>query len=255
MNGLSLFSGIGGLDLGVERAGIITVGQVEIDPWCRRVLAKHWPDVPRHDDVRTAADWWLAEERPHVDLVFGGPPCQPFSVAGRKRGIADERWGWPWMADVVRRVRPRYVLVENVPTLVRDRDAFGWVLGDLAELGFDAEWSVISACALGAPHVRERLFLVAFADGGMGAARLGIGAQQRFAGLPWRISAGADLRARARAWRSAVAGAVETSRVDGREADGAARRMVEAGGNAVVVDVAEHIGRLIVAADAQAVAS
>jgi DNA (cytosine-5)-methyltransferase 1 len=101
MNGLSLFSGIGGLDLGLERAGIRTVGQVEIDLWCRRVLAKHWPDVPRHDDVRTAADWWLSRRRPRVHLVSGGPPCQPVSDAGRKMAQQDERWLWPQMRDTI----------------------------------------------------------------------------------------------------------------------------------------------------------
>src|SRR5690348_11915979 len=104
-----------------------TVGQVEIDPWCRRVLARHWPDVPRHDDVRTAPEWWASTERPPVDVVCGGFPCQPFSSAGLRRGVGDERWGWPWMASVVRAVRPRYVVVENVADLVRSprfRDAF-----------------------------------------------------------------------------------------------------------------------------------
>ena len=177
---LSLFAGIGGLDLGLERAGLRTVGQVEIDPFCRRVLARHWPEVPRHDDVRTAPAWWTGAPRPRVDVVAGGFPCQPFSTAGRRRGVADERWGWPWMAGVVRLVRPRYVLVENVPGLLRDRDAFGWVLADLATLGFDARWGVLSACALGAPHTRERLFLLAYPHRVRWAP--GVGASGRVAG-------------------------------------------------------------------------
>ena len=93
MNVLSLFAGIGGLDLGLERAGMTVVGQVEIEPFCQRVLAKHWPEVPRHDDVRTAVEWWMGGARPAVDVVCGGFPCQPFSVAGEGRGVADERWG------------------------------------------------------------------------------------------------------------------------------------------------------------------
>src|SRR5688572_3769518 len=169
MNVLSLFSGIGGLELGLERAGMTVVGQVEIDPFCRRVLAKHWPDVPRHDDVRTCVEWWRSGPRPAVHVVAGGFPCQPFSSSGLRRGVADERWGWPWMFDVVRELRPDVVLVENVADLLRYRDAFGWLLGDLAELGFDAEWDVLSACAVGAPHPRERLFLVANATGDHGA--------------------------------------------------------------------------------------
>ena len=246
LNGLSLFSGIGGLDLGLDRAGIATVGQVEIDPWCRRVLARHWPDVPRHDDVRTAGDWWLSEERPDVDVVAGGPPCQPFSAAGRRRGVGDERWGWPWMAAVVRLVRPRYVVVENVAALLDDADAFGRLLGDLAALRFDAEWSVLSACAMGAPHPRERLFVVAHPHGGHGSSGLGH--------LTDRPGSLQSRRLRARAWRDDVDRSLAASRADDRETDGPARRMVAAGGNAVVPQVAEVVGRLIVTAEKESAA-
>jgi DNA (cytosine-5)-methyltransferase 1 len=239
VNVLSLFAGIGGLELGLERAGMATVGQVELDPYCQRVLARHWPEVPRHDDVRTAPDWWLGELRPRVDVVCGGFPCQPFSTAGLRRGIGDERWGWPWMANVVRAVRPEYVVVENVAALLSDADAFGWLLADLASLGFDAEWSVLSACAVGAPHTRDRLFLVAYTDGRDGTP--GVGAR------PIRSGPLPHERHRARAWRDQVDRSLEAARTDGREANGAARRMVSALGNAVVPAVAEHIGRLIVA--------
>lgn len=247
MNVLSLFAGVGGLELGLERAGMDVVAQVELDEWCRRVLARHWPDVPQHDDVRTAPEWWLSVDRPIVDVVCGGFPCQPFSTAGRRRGIGDERWGWPWMADVVRVARPSYVLLENVAALLADADAFGWVLGDLAALGFDAEWGVLPACAVGAPHRRERLFLVAYphrVDGGQG---LGIGQELGLPRIAWGITEGKRSRTAARAWRDRVDRAVAASRADDREADGDARRMVAAGGNAVVPQVAEHIGRLIVA--------
>ncbi len=163
MNVLSLFSGIGGLDLGLERAGMTVVGQVEIDPFCRRVLAKHWPEVPRHDDVRTCVGWWRGEPRPAVHVVAGGPPCQPVSSAGNGLAQADQRWLWPDMAGVVRALRPRLVVVENVTGLLARGMAD--VLGDLAALGFDAEWGVLSACAVGAPHPRERVFVVAHASG------------------------------------------------------------------------------------------
>lgn len=239
VNYLSLFSGIGGLDLGLDRAGWTCVGQVERDPLRRAILARHWSEVPRHDDVRTAPAWWAAGARPAVHLVAGGFPCQPFSPAGRRRGTADERWGWPWMVDVVRAVRPAYVLVENVATLADDRDAFGWVLGDLADLRFDAEWTVLPACAVGAPHMRDRLFLVAYPDGGDGQTGLGIG--------PLRPGPVPGFHDRARAWRDRVDRALAASRADDREVDGLARRLVAAGGDAVVVDVAEHIGGLILA--------
>src|SRR5690349_10241291 len=95
------------------------VGQVELDPFCRRVLAKHWPEVPRHDDVRTALDWWQSRRRPAVDLVCGGSPCQDVSDAGRLAGIEGQQSGlWAHYAEVVRVLRPRYVLVENVPGLL-----------------------------------------------------------------------------------------------------------------------------------------
>lgn len=160
MNVLSLFAGIGGLELGLERAGMTVVGQVEINEWCRRVLAKHWPDVPRYEDVRTAAEWWLSEERPPVDVISGGFPCQPVSLAGRRRGQDDERWLWPAMADTIRVLRPRYAVMENVPgLLVR---GMGDVLGDLAAIGYDAEWRIVSAASIGAPHLRRRVFIVAY---------------------------------------------------------------------------------------------
>lgn len=246
MNVLSLFSGIGGIELGLERAGMTTVGQVEINPFCQRVLAHHWPEVPRHDDVRTTNTWWDAAPRPSVHVVAGGFPCQPFSLSGKQLGIADERWMWPAMADVVRHVRPDYVLVENVGDLVRDDDAFGWVLGDLAALGFDAEWSVLSAFQFGAPQAkRERVYLVAYAPGGDGDARDRVGqgggrgapfAAGRLSGLPV-----AARRESARAWLEAQPD------VD-LLVDGLPGRVDElaAYGNAVIPAAAEHLGRLIV---------
>lgn len=141
------------------------VGQVEIDPFCQRVLARHWPEVPRHDDVRTCVDWWGgSESRPAVHVVAGGFPCQPFSTAGRQRGVADERWGWPWFADVVRALRPQFVVVENVAALLANRDAFGGILADLAAGGYDAEWDCVPAAAVGAAHRRDRVFLVAYPE-------------------------------------------------------------------------------------------
>jgi DNA (cytosine-5)-methyltransferase 1 len=248
VNYLSLFSGVGGLDLGLDRAGMTCVGQVELDPWCRTVLDNHWPGVPKHDDVRTAPQWWTTQPRAAVQLVAGGFPCQPFSTFGLRRGTGDPRWGWPWFRAVVRAVRPRYVLVENVPALLDDADAFGWMLGDLAEDGFDADWTVLSACGLGAPHMRERLFVVAYAAGDDGeqpvhlpsavpAGRAGVGA------------AGGD--ARREWWLSEPA-------VD-RVAHGFPKRLVaphlHALGNAVVPQVAEFVGRQIMAHAGLAVAA
>ncbi|MEV4119458.1 DNA cytosine methyltransferase [Micromonospora sp. NPDC049645] len=243
---LSLFTGIGGLDLGLERAGMRVVGQVEIDPFCRSVLSRHWPEVPCHDDVRTAPSWWGAGRSP-VHVVAGGFPCQPFSTAGRRRGVADDRWGWPWFLDVVRAVRPRYVLVENVAALLRDADAFGWLLGDLAASGFDAQWSVLSACAVGAPHVRERLFVVAHPHGEHGPLRVADPREPRRRHRP----AHAPVGDRAGAWVHPVDGLMEAERRSRRVADGLPDRLeparVRALGNAVVPAVGEVVGRLIVA--------
>ncbi len=158
----SLFAGIGGLELGLERAGVgHTVWQVEKDPYCRQVLAKHWPDAIRYEDV-TTVDWSTVEP---VDVICGGFPCQPFSIAGYQRGLSDERWMWPAYSDAISVLRPRYVVVENVPALIADSDAFGWMLGDLAALGFDAEWQGIPAAAVGAPHLRDRLVVLAYPTG------------------------------------------------------------------------------------------
>lgn len=251
MNVLSLFAGIGGLELGLERAGMTVVGQVELDPFARAVLATHWPEVPRHDDVRTAVGWWRAgPDRPAVDVVAGGFPCQPFSFAGNLRGVADARWGWPWMADVVRQLRPRVVVVENVAALLRDTAAFGQVLADLAALGFDARWGVLSACALGAPHTRERLFLVAHphrVDGPLRLADPGQPDRRHLPPVPGRDD-------REGPWTDPVDGLLEAERGSGRVADGVPDRLeparVRALGNAVVPQVAEHIGRYVLAADA-----
>lgn len=248
MNVLSLFSGIGGLDLGLERAGMTVVGQVEIDPFCRRVLAKHWPTVERHDDVRTAAEWWTGSARPRVHVVAGGPPCQPASRAGARLGMADPRWGWPWFLNVVRALGPQVVIVENPAALLdlhRGR-AFGWILGELADIGFDAEWSVLSACAVGAPHVRTRLFVVANANCVDGSARLGV--ERGDAALRE-----GDLRAGA--WPDPVDGFVAADGYGRRVADGVSAGLeparVTALGNAVVPQVAEHVGRLVMARQAR----
>lgn len=161
----SLFSGIGGLELGLERAGLGPVmWQAERDPYCLAVLRRHWPDARRFSDVRE-----VGSGAARVDVVCGGFPCQPVSLAGRRLAQLDERWLWPEFARIIRSVEPRIVVIENVPGLrtagLRD------VLADLADLGFDAEWSCVAAGEdprrthgwphAGAPHERRRIFLVA----------------------------------------------------------------------------------------------
>jgi DNA (cytosine-5)-methyltransferase 1 len=167
---LDLFSGIGGFSLGLERAGFRTVAFCEIDPFCRRVLAKHWPEVPCYEDVRdlTAARL-CADGIGPIDAICGGFPCQDISFAGEGAGIEGERSGlWSEYARLIGELRPRYVIVENVAALLSR--GLGRVLGDLAEIGFDAEWDCIPASAVGAPHVRDRLWIVAYPAAGDGFA-------------------------------------------------------------------------------------
>jgi DNA (cytosine-5)-methyltransferase 1 len=153
----SLFSGIGGLELALEHCGLgPVIWQAERDPYASAVLAKHWPTVKRYDDVRKIDG---NSERP--DVICGGFPCQDISYAGLGAGIEGERSGlWSEYARIVRQLRPRYVFIENVAALLtRGLDR---VLGDLAACGYDAEWEVLGACCAGAPHQRERIFVLAF---------------------------------------------------------------------------------------------
>ena len=156
----SLFSGIGGLELGLERAtGGRTIWQVEQNKYARAVLAKHWPEAKRYTDVKEVGAHNL--ERP--DLLCGGFPCQDISTAGKREGITGSRSGlWTEYARIVRELRPRFVVVENVAAL-RVR-GLGTVLGDLAACGYNAVWDCIPAAAVGAPHRRDRLFVVAYSD-------------------------------------------------------------------------------------------
>jgi len=155
-----LFAGIGGMDLGLDRAGMECRWQVEIDQFCRKVLTKHWPDVPKYEDVREVG----AHNLEPVDVIAGGFPCQDISLAGKGAGLEGERSGLWWEYHrIIRELGPRYVIVENVRALtVRGLDA---VLGSLADIGYDAEWQMLSAEAVGAPHRRDRIFIVAYLGG------------------------------------------------------------------------------------------
>lgn len=156
---LDLFSGIGGFSLGLERTGEFeTVAFCEIDPFCRRVLAKHWPTIPCHDDI-TTREFHEGE----ADVITGGFPCQDVSLAGRRAGLAGANSGlYRELVRALRVVRPRYGIVENVAALLSD--GMGTVLGDLAESGIDTEWDCVPACAIGAPHERDRVWIVTHAN-------------------------------------------------------------------------------------------
>ena len=159
------FTGIGGFELGFERAGFELAGFAEVDPYCCRVLARHWPAVPNLGDVRGLSASRLARVG-RVDVLTAGVPCGPASVAGSRLGSESDEWLWPELLDVVRLSRPRWLVAENPVGLVSlEPDGLQWVCGSLHELGFDAWPVILSAHAVGAPHLRERVWIVAHADG------------------------------------------------------------------------------------------
>lgn len=252
---LSLFAGIGGFDLGLERTGgFKTVAFCEIEPFPQSILRKHWPEVPLYNDVRE-----LTASRLHADEVFpnvivGGFPCQDISLAGRLAGIGEgTRSGlWSEVARLVGEVRPQYLIVENVANLLAGPPEqpgawFGRVLGDLAECGYDAEWENLPAAAVGAPHRRERVWLIAYPQQGVRQSRR-LPDQDHVRQLPpWEgASEVYSLFCRGR-------GGPVHDRHSLRDDDGFPTELdrIAALGNAVVPQIPELIGRAILAAGAQ----
>ena len=232
----SLFAGIGGFDLGLERAGMTCKWQVEIDPFCQKVLMKRWPHVPKYEDVREVG----AHNLERVDLICGGFPCQDISYAGNGAGLAGERSGlWFEFARIIREVGPRLLLVENVAALL-DR-GMGDILGTLADLGFDAEWHIVPASALGAPHRRERIFIVANADQDRRRTIFNSEGWLSEVQAPflWQSFRATDLQV----WLEAYCGLRRN--VDGIPEES---QRIAAAGNAVVPQVAEWIGHRIMEA-------
>jgi DNA (cytosine-5)-methyltransferase 1 len=239
----SLFAGIGGFDLGFERAGMTCRWQVEIDDYATRVLAKHWPNVHRERDIKQCG----AHNLERVDVICGGFPCQDISYAGLGAGLDGERSGLFFEAiRVVRELQPRVVVLENVSALLtRGLDR---VLGALAEIGYDAEWHCIPAAAVGAPHIRDRVFVLGYADSDRWYARK----QASKAARHWcpAVSAGGDASSMAYTNGDKRGTQWATEPDVGRVADGVPARVdrLRGLGNAVVPQVAEWIGKQIVAA-------
>lgn len=152
----SLFAGIGGFDLGFQRAGLVCKWQVEKDEFCRKVLAKHWPDVPKYEDVKDCGKHNLKP----VDIICGGFPCQPFSHAGKQAGKEDDRYLWPEMFRIVQELKPTWIVGENVPGIVNL--ALDEVLSDLEGEGYETTTFNLPACSLDAPHKRERIWIVGY---------------------------------------------------------------------------------------------
>lgn len=222
MRVLDLFSGIGGFSLGLERAGMQTVAFCEIDPYCRAVLRKNWPHVPCFYDVRDF-DGTFAE------VITAGFPCQDISIAGRRAGLAGEQSGlWAEVRRLVRDTRPRFALLENSPSLcVR---GLREIIGDLAAIGYDAEWFGLPAAAIGAPHLRAREWVLAYPTGFRNGCQKG------------PICTG-RITSQCRDWWSSEPAV-------GRVADGIPRQVdrLRALGNAIVPQIAEMIGRAIMGA-------
>lgn len=161
---LDLFSGIGGMSLAAESAGIFTVGFCEFAEYPTKVLEKHWPDIPKWRDIRTLTgeSFYEYTGRRTVDVISGGFPCQPFSVAGKRRGKDDDRYLWPEMLRVIQELRPTWVVGENVAGIVKM--ALDTVLFDLESIGYATQAFIIPACAVDASHRRDRCAIVAYAD-------------------------------------------------------------------------------------------
>lgn len=228
---LDLFSGIGGFSLGLERTGRFeTVAFCEADERCRRTLAKAWPGVPIYDDVRDLSAQHLTAAGIAVDAICGGFPCQNISLAGRMEGIDGAKSGlWQHYLRLIEETRPKWVIIENSPVL-RSRGLEA-MLSELAALGFDAEWHCIPANALGAPHRRDRLWIVAYPAG------------ERNGLPPLEISTGWD-QSQHRSWW-------DTEPAVGRVVDGISaepHRLAQLG-NAVVPAIPFEIGRAILASE------
>jgi len=169
---LDVFSGIGGFSLAAKRAGFRTIAIAEVEPYASCILRRHWPYVPNLGDVRSVS---RASIPGPVDVIAGGFPCQPASIGGPMRGTSDPRWLWPECARLLDEFRPSFALFENVPGLhsVNDGQAFQEILQDLAALRYDALWNCLPASAVGAPHERDRLWLLAHANDGAGTPKRG----------------------------------------------------------------------------------
>jgi len=262
----SLFAGIGGIDLGLERAGMQVRWQVENDPYCNRVLEKHWPNIKRYGDVKEVK--WAEVES--VDLICGGFPCQPVSVAGSRQGEKDERWLWPDFLRAICEVRPEYALVENVLGLlsIDDRRLARRMHEELAEASYNSRRCCISAQDVGAPQKRERIFIVAYSKDSGITRGIRFSANGSIVGQEWNPR---RRRSNSVDWSKALANPSsaglysknlcqkrQTARQTpwdsepdvGRVVNGVSSRMdknrIKCLGNAVVPQVAEYIGRLIV---------
>jgi DNA (cytosine-5)-methyltransferase 1 len=249
---LDTFSGIGGFSLGLERAGFETVAFCEKDTFCQCILRERWPHVPIYDDIRTLTAARLRADGIHVDVIAGGFPCTDISVAGKGAGLAGPQSGLWWeYFRLIEEIRPNYALIENVAAL-RSR-GLDTILGALATLGYHAGWDCIPACALGPPHRRDRIWIVAYpvGDRSEGDSRpilrepIGVAAKPRRAALRFKDDEAGpivDGPMGQDPWWKAEPG---VDRVAHGPAPRLDRRRLRALGNSLVPQIAELIGKAI----------
>ena len=236
---IDTFSGIGGFSYGLERlcGGFETVAFVEQDKFCQKILRKHWPDVPIHDDIRTFSTDGLGR----IDLLCGGFPCQPWSVAGKREGHEDSlnRDLWPEMARIIQELRPRWVIGENVRGFVNEPMGLARTLTDLDSLGYQSTYWILPAASVGAPHRRDRVWIVAHATG-VGQSK-------------GEVQEKVDYKEPEKGWNdnADIFSRIIPSAEGVRGHDGVPRRVdrLKALGNAVVPQVVAQIGKAILSAE------
>jgi len=260
MRVLDLFSGIGGFSLGLERVKPFrTVAFCERDEFCQKVLKKHWPHIPIYEDVRTIPTDRLGR----VDLICGGFPCQPWSVAGQRRGAEDDRDLWPIMASLVEKLRPRWVIGENVRGFINEPLGLKRSLSDLESIGYQATPFVIPACAVDAPHRRDRVWIIAHTNINS-EPNVSINERARSGELVADADSSRWQRKWSKRYNEGSSGLCsgETQRREnfwlseppvGRVAHGIPRRMdrLKGLGNAVVPQVVEQIGKAILTGEVE----
>jgi len=273
VNVLDLFSGIGGFSLGLERAGFKTVAFCEVDKNCHKVLQKNWPGIPIFDDVKTLKGEDINES---IDVICGGFPCQDISLAGKGAGLEGERSGLWWeFHRLIKEIKPKWVIAENVAAL-RSR-GLDKVLSSLNEVGYDAEWHCIPASAVGAPHQRDRIWILAYPNNsGSRTSKYGFDENRKafeqernnesFSGISGcgkdvsnsnkfgtqiqtsgEYSSQQVLRGSSETWRTAVGDVWSVEPIVGRVANGVPNRThrIKQLGNAVVPQIPQLIGECI----------
>lgn len=246
----SLFAGIGAIDLGLERCGMQCKWQVEIDKHATNVLHKNFPNVAKYSDARLfpprPESPWLSGSGARqfsVDGICGGFPCQPHSVGGLRKGASDERDMWGEYARIIREIRPKFILGENVCGILSTDSGrfFGGILRDLSKAGYDAEWITIPAEDFGTPHLRERVFIVAYTSGTRRERLIDYDSIPQSAKTPFAVHSHRS----AGAWMEMV-----RDRLPVRSCNGTSvavhRRRIKQCGNSVVPQVIEYIGHRIV---------